>query len=398
MKIGVVGGGIVGLAAAYRIQERFPRAQVLLFEKEPTLAAHQSGRNSGVLHSGIYYRPGSLKAINCRAGKRALEAFCEAEGLPFERCGKVIVATHRGELAWLEELHRRGQANGVTCHRIGPEQLRQLEPYVQGIAALHVPETGIVDFQAVCQRLALRIQERGGQVHTARAVLRAQRSSRGWVLLTPKGEVEVDVAVLCAGLDADRLLERFGYRARMRIIPFRGEFYWLRPESSFLCRNLIYPVPDPRFPFAGVHLTRTLTGRVKCGPNAVLALAREGYRWREARLADMADYLCYPGFWRMAARYWRVGLEELWRSWSRNRFCRAVQRLVPAVRPEDLIPAPSGVRAQAVDRNGSLVDDFVLDAYERLLHVANAPSPAATSALQVGWLLADWLARSGWLS
>nr|BCX00699.1 MAG: hydroxyglutarate oxidase [Bacteroidota bacterium] len=398
MTIGLIGGGIVGLATAYRIQERFPGLRLLIFEKEPVLAAHQSGRNSGVLHSGIYYRPGSLKARTCRAGKKALEAFCESEGIPFERCGKVIVAVKRAELPWLEELERRAEANGVQCRRIGPEALRALEPHARGIAALHVPETGIVDFRAVCERLAQRLQERGAMLYLNSPVQGAQRRGRRWIVTTPAGEAEVDVLLLCAGLQGDRLFRRLGYRPRVRIIPFRGEFYRLRPEARGLCRNLIYPVPDPRFPFAGVHLTRKLSGEVTCGPNAVLALAREGYRWGQIRWDEIADYVSYSGFWRLVARYWRVGLEEIWRSWSRKAFCRAVQRLVPEVGPEDLLPAPSGVRAQAVDPQGRLVDDFLLEIHDRLLFLANAPSPAATASLGIGSWVADRLAETGWLS
>ncbi|MFL5341510.1 MAG: L-2-hydroxyglutarate oxidase [Gemmataceae bacterium] len=378
--VAIIGGGIVGLATAYHLRDR----RVVVLEKEPELAAHQTGRNSGVLHSGIYYKPGSLKAANCRAGKREMEAFCAAEGVPFEICGKVIVAVTAAEIPALEAIFERGRANGVRCERIGPERLRELEPHAAGVAALHVPETGIVDYRAVCERLAHHVRERGGEVITNFRVTKLRPHSGGVIVHGTGGDVEARSVVNCAGLHSDRVAALAGVRPEAQIIPFRGEYYQLKPAAAQLCRNLIYPVPDARFPFLGVHFTRLVGGGVECGPNAVLAFAREGYHLTDLNLPDLAETLTYSGFLRLAAKYWRMGLGEMWRSISKAAFVAALQRLLPTIRAEHLDAAPAGVRAQAVRPDGTLVDDFLIDERERVVNVVNAPSPAATAALEIG--------------
>lgn len=388
----VVGGGIVGLATAYRLSQRFPAVQVTVVEKESQVAQHQSGHNSGVLHSGIYYKPGSLKAINCRAGKLAMEAFCEAEGIAFQRCGKVIVAVDQREIAALEAIYQRGQANGVVCELIDRDRLTELEPHTAGLKGIHVPEAGIVDYTQVCQRLAQRITAAGGRVVTSAKVVGVAGGSDELVFATTAGEFRARYAINCAGLYCDQIAALAGALPTARIIPFRGEYYELSPASQSLVNNLIYPVPDPAFPFLGVHFTRMIGGGVECGPNAVLAFAREGYtRWR-LRPRELAETLRYRGFRTLATRYWRTGMGEMWRSYSKGAFVRALQRLVPEVRREDLRPAPAGVRAQAVLADGRIVDDFLIEQSERFLHVLNAPSPAATASLNIGNLLVDMLA------
>lgn len=369
--IAVIGGGIVGLATAWALSEEGRRVVVL--EKEGDVALHQSGRNSGVLHSGIYYKPGSLKAQLCREGRAAMAAFCREEELPFRTCGKVIVATDDAEGAALEGLLARGRANGVACELVGPERLRELEPYAQGVRAIHVPDAAVVDFAAVCRRLAEKLRARGSEV-VLNAKVTGVRGS--FVLETTAGAFATRRLVNCAGLFSDRVARLAGAHPPARIIPFRGEYYALRDSAAHLCRALIYPVPDPRFPFLGVHFTRGVHDDVECGPNAVISLARP-------------DSLLTRRFARLAARYWRDGLAELARSLSKRAFLRAAQRLVPAVTEDDLTPAPAGVRAQAVAADGALVDDFALVIEERAVHVINAPSPAATAAFAIGrWVAA----------
>jgi (S)-2-hydroxyglutarate dehydrogenase len=387
--VAVVGGGIVGLATAYQLTRRDPPPAVVVLEKEADLAAHQTGHNSGVIHSGVYYRPGSLKATTCRAGKAELEAFCAAEGIPFEVCGKVIVAVDDAERPALARLHERALANGVRCELIGPDRLHELEPHAAGVQALHVPETGIVDYTQVCDRLAERVRERGGRILTRARVTALNRRPDGVVVHTTAGDVAARAVVNCAGLHCDRVTRLSGQDPAARIVPFRGEYYELKPAAHRLCRNLIYPVPDPSFPFLGVHFTRVSGGGVECGPNAVLALAREGYRWTDVNLGDLAGTLTYPGFLRLAAKYWRTGLGEVWRSVSKAAFVRALQRLVPDIRAEDLGPAPAGVRAQAVTPDGALVDDFLIREADRVVNVVNAPSPAATASLAIGRHVAE---------
>ena len=385
----VVGGGIIGLASASRIAARPGGARVVVLEKEPRIARHQTGHNSGVIHSGIYYKPGSLKALNCRRGKALLEAFCREEHVPFEICGKVVVATLPEELPRLDAIAERARANGVAAEMVGPERLRELEPHAAGLRALHVLETGIVDYVAVCERLAARVRARGGDVVTGAAVHGIRSASGEVVVETTLGEARARLAVNCGGLHSDRVLASCGEPRPARIVPFRGEYYELTPEAHSLVRNLIYPVPDPAFPFLGVHFTRMIHGGVECGPNAVLALAREGYRWRDVDLRDLADTLSYPGFLRLAARHWRMGSGEVWRSISKGAFARALQRLVPEIRPDNLRPAEAGVRAQALARDGSLVDDFLIHEAGRVVHVLNAPSPAATASLSIGETVAE---------
>jgi L-2-hydroxyglutarate oxidase len=385
----VVGGGILGLATAHRLLAQRPGTSVVVLEKEPAIALHQTGHNSGVLHSGIYYRPGSLKAANCRAGKSAMERFCSEEGIPYDVCGKVIVALDEPERRRLEGLHERAAANGVRCERISPERLREIEPHAAGVEALHVPETGIVDYRRVCERLAARIAERGGSVVTGAEVAAFSPARNRTVVSTAAGEYDARIVVNCAGLQSDRVTRLAGGRPPARIVPFRGEYFELVPEKRHLCRNLIYPVPDPAFPFLGVHFTRRIGGGVECGPNAVLALAREGYDKRTVNVRDLWDTLSYGGFLRLAQKHWRTGAGEMWRSLSKRAFTRALRRLLPEIEEQDLTPAPAGIRAQAVAPDGSMVDDFLIVEDERAVHVNNAPSPAATASLEIGRLVAE---------
>ncbi len=380
----IVGGGIVGLATAYQLMKRMAGVRITVLEKEDRIAAHQTGRNSGVIHSGLYYRPGSLKATCCREGKQELIRFCETEGIPYERCGKVIVAVNEAERSRLQALYERGQQNGVACTLIPPERLRELEPHVRGVAALHVPEAGIVSYRAVAERLRIKLETAGHQVVLRAPVMRIVPDGRGVVLETPAGAFRADVAVGCAGLYADRIARMDGLEPGVRILPFRGEYYELRPERRYLCRTLIYPVPDPAYPFLGVHFTRMIDGRVECGPSAVLAFAREGYRLVDVNLSELIEMLTYRGFWQLAHRHWRKGVQELLQSLSKRYYLRQARRLIPEVALEDLLPAPSGVRAQAVNSQGHLVDDFLVMESPRMVHVINAPSPAATSAFCIG--------------
>ena len=386
----IVGGGIIGLATAYQLVRRFPGKRVVILEKEDRVAEHQTGRNSGVLHSGIYYKPGSLKAANCREGKREMEAFCEAEDIPYEICGKVIVAVDDAEVSRMEGILARGQENGVRCELIGQDRLRELEPNSAGVAAIHVPETGIVNYRSVCRRLVEIVEEGGGKLVTGVKVIGMKRRSSSVILESSDGEWESEMVVNCAGLYSDRVTA-MSEKAEVRIIPFRGEYFELKPEAHHLCRNLIYPVPDPAFPFLGVHFTRTINGSVECGPNAVLALAREGYRKTDVNFGELWETLTYPALWKITTRYWRVAAGEMWRSLSKRAFVRALQRLVPDIRSEHLEPAPAGIRAQALEPDGTLVDDFFIQQSERVINVSNAPSPAATASLNIGHLIVERL-------
>ncbi|MHB8972395.1 MAG: L-2-hydroxyglutarate oxidase [Pirellulaceae bacterium] len=389
--VAVIGGGILGLATAYRITQRLGGRSVRVFEKERGVGQHQSGRNSGVLHSGIYYAPGSLKATNCRAGKRAMEAFCREHDIAFETCGKVIVATSERELPALERIHQRGLANGVQCERISQARLRELEPNAAGIEAIHVPETGIVDFCQICQRLAELVQKAGGQVQTATEVVGIRADGDGFVLQTRSGSFRARSVINCAGLYSDRVVAMSGSQPAVRIVPFRGEYYELIPSAHHLCRHLIYPVPDPNFPFLGVHFTRMIQGGVECGPNAVLAFAREGYRKTRFNVRDTWNAVGYGGFLKIASKYWRIGLGEMVRSVSKRAFVAALQKLVPEIRRQDLVVGRSGVRAQAIAPDGTMVDDFLIQQFGPVIHVVNAPSPAATSALNIADLIVDKL-------
>ena len=389
----IVGGGIVGLATAVALTDRLPGLSVTLLEKEPEVGRHQTGHNSGVIHSGIYYRPGSLKARLCVEGAALLKAFCDAHGVRWEGCGKVVVAVEADEVARLEALYRQGRANGVPgLQLLDAGGLRRVEPHAAGVAALHSPATGIVDYREVARRMARLLVERGVRIVTGAPVTAVGSAAGRLEAVTPQGRFRAALLVNCAGLYCDRVARLAGVEPPVRIIPFRGEYYRLRPERAGLVRGLIYPVPDPRLPFLGVHLTRTVHGDVEAGPNAVLAFSREGYRIGKVRPGELWETVSFRGFWAMARRWWRTGLEEFGRSLSRRAFARAVRRLVPEVRDEDLEPAGAGVRAQAVRPDGSLVDDFVIVEAEGSLHVLNAPSPAATASLAIGRHLAERIA------
>ena len=393
----VVGAGIVGLASGRELLHRHPALRLAVIEKERAVGRHQTGHNSGVIHSGIYYPAGSLKARLCVSGARELYSYCEERGIPTERCGKVIVATEESELGRLRALYERGVANGVEgLELVGPERLRELEPHCVGLQALWSPNTGIVDFRLVAEHYALDVRNAGGEVHTGRELTGLRRLPDRVVLETPSGELEARRVLTCAGLQADRVAALSGGAREPRVVPFRGDYWQLRPEARHLCRNLIYPVPDPAFPFLGVHATRRIgSGEVWLGPNAVLAFAREGYRRRDLRAGDLVDALGNPAFWRLASRYWRTGSIEMWRDYSKRAFCASVQRYIPEVTLSDMVPGPSGVRAQALDAEGRLVDDFVVDVQgDRVLHVRNAPSPAATSSLAIGRLVAEEAVRA----
>lgn len=385
----VIGGGIVGCATAYRLSQLAGDCSMVLIEKEKDLALHQTGRNSGVMHSGIYYRPGSSKAQNCLRGKAALENFCREEGLPFETCGKVIVATEEWEIPQLQALAGRARANGVQCRELDGPGLRELEPYARGESALHVPATGMVDYKAVTRRLAERFQQGPRKVCLGMEVKNLQETAASVRVQTSKGRLEAGLVINCGGLQSDRLARLCGLARAVRIVPFRGEYFKLAKPAEIYCRNLIYPVPNPDFPFLGVHFTRMIGGAVECGPNAVLAFGREAYAKGAFSVGDLADVLSYPGFWRMAAKYWRMGLSEMHRSWSKKMFLKSVQRLVSQVQDQDLSPAPCGIRAQALASNGQLIDDFVVERSQRTVHVLNAPSPAATACLSIGQEIAE---------
>jgi L-2-hydroxyglutarate oxidase len=374
--VAVVGAGILGLAVARELSTRHPGLSVRVLEREDAVARHQTGRNSGVVHAGIYYPPGSLKARLCVEGARALYEYCERSGIEHERCGKVIVALDQGELPGLDELERRGRENGVPgLRRLGVGELRELEPHVRGVAALHSPATGIVDFAAVAERLALDLEERGVQVHTGCAVSAAEPGGGRLTLRHARGETRPRHAVFCAGLDSDRMAVAAGGSPDPRIIPFRGAYLRLRPERRELVRSLVYPVPDPRLPFLGVHLTRHPSGEVLVGPTALMLGVRRSLAW--------------PGTWRMMRRFWRTGATELRHAASRRALAASARRYVPELSARDVLPGPSGVRAQALGRDGRLIDDFVFEETERALHVRNAPSPAATSSLAIARLVAD---------
>jgi len=386
----IVGAGIVGLATARELLIRHPSLRLTVLEKEPVIAAHQSGHNSGVIHSGIYYAPGSLKAKLCVEGGRALKRFCEEHNIAYERCGKVIVATEPSELGRLDDLHKRGIANGVDgLEMVGPERLRELEPRAAGIRALYSPNTSIIDFSRVAAAYADEVRTKGGEILTGRTVTAIQTRPDGLVVETAAGEVTSRYLVTCGGLYSDRLAEMSGAERDPQIVPFRGDYYVLKPHRRELVRGLIYPVPDPALPFLGVHFTKRFDGAVWAGPNAVLAFAREGYGRLDVNLKEDWWLLKSGGFWRMARRYWRTGVDELYRDFVKGAFLHAMQRYVPEVRSEDVEPGPSGVRAQAVDAEGRLIDDFTLSQVGNAIHVRNAPSPAATSSLAIAGLIVD---------
>ena len=385
----IIGGGIVGLATAWQLIQQRPAWRIAVLEKESSLAFHQTGRNSGVMHSGIYYRPGSLRARNCRDGKEQLEQFCQQHNVACRRTGKVIVATCEDQLPQLQTIFQRGLQNGVQCEIIDRNRLREIEPHCAGIRAIHVPEAGIVDYPAVCRKLGELLQLAGAEIRLTTRLEKIEQRTDLVRLQTSTGFLEAAFVVNCAGLHSDRVARLSGQKMKERIVPFRGEYFELVPEAEHLCQTLIYPVPDPRFPFLGVHFTRMVNGGVECGPNAVLALAREGYNWRTISPRDVFESLTYPGFLRLASQNWRAGLGEIWRSLSKAAFVRALQQLVPEIRSEHIHAAPAGVRAQALGMDGKLLDDFVIQRHERVINVCNAPSPAATAALNIGRHVAD---------
>ena len=391
-RIGIVGGGIVGVALARRVAGLGRDVAVTVLEKEPELARHQTGRNSGVVHAGLYYTPGSLKARLCRRGVELLSEFCAANGLTYDRCGKVVVALDQTELGRLDAIHERAVANGVPGVRmIGGDELRELEPHVEGIAALHSPETAVVDFGAVTRRLAADAAALGVGIRTGVAV-RGIRQDAGGVEVDAGGErLRFDELVICGGLHTDRLARLAGDDDDPRVVPFRGEYYELVPERRSLVNGLVYPVPDPRYPFLGVHFTRRVSGELEVGPNAVLALAREGYRRRDLHAADVRDVITWPGFWRMAGRHWRTGVREVTGSVSLRQYLRAARRYVPALGTADVVRGRCGIRAQAVDRDGTLVDDFRITQADGVTSIRNAPSPGATSSLAIAEHVVDRL-------
>ncbi len=390
--VAVIGGGIVGVATAMTLA---PRCRVVVLEAEDRLAAHQTGRNSGVMHSGLYYAPGSLKAKNCVEGREALMRYCDEHGIAHERCGKVVVATRADEVERLWALEARGRANGLDgLRRLAAEEIAEVEPHIAGVAGLFVPQTGIVDYGEVTASFAGEVRRHGGEIVLGGRVTAVVQRGGELVLETAAGAVRTRNLVNCAGLQSDRVARLCGVEPGVRIVPFRGEYYELAPARRELIRNLVYPVPDPRFPFLGVHFTRRVNGAVEAGPNAVLAFEREGYSRTSFSLADTLDTLLYPGFWRLAARFWRTGLGEMWRSWSKGAFVKALQRLLPEVRREDLVPGGAGVRAQALTRDGALVDDFRIVDTEREIHVLNAPSPAATASIAIARTVAEHAHRS----
>ncbi|WP_026135428.1 L-2-hydroxyglutarate oxidase [Nafulsella turpanensis] len=381
----VIGGGIVGLATALQLQKQKPKLRILILEKEKQLAAHQTGHNSGVIHSGIYYKPGSLKARNCFNGYHQLLSFCREEEIPFELCGKIIVATSQEELQPLENIYQRGIANGLNdIKKLQKEELHEYEPHVNGIAGLFVPQTGIINYKRVAQKYAEKLQEGGATILLMHEVRNIRQRSHGTEVITNRGTFTSKLMINCAGLYSDKVARMTGQSMDLKIVPFRGEYYELAPEKQHLVRNLIYPVPDPNFPFLGVHFTRMIEGGIEAGPNAVLAFAREGYKKSDINLAELAETLSWPGFQKVAGKYWKTGMGEMYRSFSKAAFTKALQKLMPEIRESDLKPGGAGVRAQACDRDGGLLDDFLILESRGVVNVCNAPSPAATSSLAIG--------------
>jgi L-2-hydroxyglutarate oxidase len=382
--IAVIGGGIVGTATALSILKE-KSLNLLLLESESTLAAHQTGNNSGVIHSGLYYKPGSLKAANCTLGRDMMYSFCEEHNLPFDRCGKIVVATSKEEITALNLLEERGNANGLTgLKRLSVEEIREYEPHASGIDGLFIPQTGIVDYVAVTKKYAELIQENGGEIKLKSKLISVKRDGKDFILFTEQNEYKTKFIVNCGGLQSDRITKLFGVDPKLQIIPFRGEYYQIKKEKEYLVNNLIYPVPDPQFPFLGVHFTRMINGGVEAGPNAVLAFKREGYKKTDFSFTDLLEMKLYPGFWKMAAKYYKMGFQEFRRSFSKKLFVQSLQKLIPEIQIDDIEVGGAGVRAQALERDGKLVDDFRIVEAERMVHVLNAPSPAATASLSIG--------------
>ena len=390
--VAIIGAGIVGLSVGLQLVRKNPGLKVIIVEKESEVASHQTGHNSGVMHSGLYYKPGSLKARLCVEGRAAMIQFCEEHAIPHEICGKIIVATEEREIPGLHELLRRGRANGVSGLReLDAEQIREIEPYASGIRGIHVPTTGITDFKMVSSKYAELIQQAGSEVLTSSGVQRIVREAGAIVLETVSGAVHARFVVNCAGLQSDLVAKMAGASLGLRIVPFRGEYYELVPTKHHLIKGLVYPVADPRFPFLGVHFTRRIHGGVEAGPNAVLSFKREGYTRTSFNLSDALSTALFPGFWKMASRNWKSGMGEIYRSWNKQAFTRALQKLLPSLTEKDIQPGGSGVRAQALDRHGNLLDDFHFVYQDRILHVCNVPSPAATASLVIGTEIASTL-------
>lgn len=389
--LAIVGAGIIGLATAHRYIAKHPGQSVLILERESGFAHHQTGRNSGVLHSGIYYAPGSMKAELAVAGRSAMVDFCQERGIDHEVCGKVIVATRDDEIERLRALSGRAKLNGLSAELIDAGRLTEIEPHCNGIEALYVPSTGIVSYSKVCEALRIEIEESGGSVRFDTSVLNVEESEVGARISTSGGEVFARFLVNCAGLRCDQVAGMVDAAEGNRIVPFRGEYYELVPERSHLVKGLIYPVPDPSFPFLGVHLTRMIDGSIHAGPNAVLAFSREGYRWRDVQPSQILEHVTNRGLWKLARKYWRTGAGEVWRSLNKAAFVRALQRLVPEIESKDLEASPAGVRAQAMDANGELLDDFAITRSGNSLHVINAPSPAATASLEIGGRIVEMI-------
>lgn len=385
----IIGGGIVGLSTGWMLSHRYPNASILILEKGEGWAQHQTGHNSGVIHSGIYYRPGSFKARFAREGGAKLIDFCKEYGIEYEICGKVMVATDPDELPLLENLYERGLQNGLSVEMISSDELREIEPHAQGLAAVKVPSTGIVDYKNVAETLAALVANSGGNLQLNSEVKYITDIGNSVKVVTDNGDFQTRMLINCAGLHSDRVAALCGVESDMKIIPFRGEYYELTPEKRYLVKNLIYPVPDPSFPFLGVHFTRAIDGSVEAGPNAVLALSREGYKKTDFRSRDVAEILAYPAFWKLAASYWRTGVSEIVRSFSKKAFVNGLKKLVPTVEDNDLVPASAGVRAQALMKNGKLMDDFIIVDGENSVHVLNAPSPAATAAFPIAEAIVD---------
>lgn len=380
----IIGGGIIGLATGMALRERLGE-KLLIVEAENELATHQTGHNSGVIHSGLYYKPGSLKAENCTVGREALYAFCQQHGIPHERCGKIVVATSEEEIPRLNELERRGLANGLAgIDRLSASDIKEFEPHSTGVAGLHVPQTGIVDYRAVAQKMAELVTAAGCQIRKAARVNAVAVRPSETILMTHAGELRCRFLINCAGLNSDRIARMCGLEPKVQIVPFRGEYYKLTPAAIRLVRNLIYPVPDPQFPFLGVHFTRMIDGGVEAGPNAVLAASRHGYSFSKVSPRDMLEMATSPSLWRLAARHFKMGVGEMYRSLSKSAFTHALQKLIPEITADDIEPAGAGVRAQALGPSGKLLDDFAIERHVRMIHVLNAPSPAATASIAIG--------------
>ncbi len=381
----VIGGGIVGLASALKIKEKNPKYKVALIEKERTIAQHQTGHNSGVIHSGLYYKPGSYKAKNCVDGYNMMLDFCNSEEIPYELCGKVVVATNESQLGALKTLHERGIANGLDgIKTLNSEELKEHEPHVAGVSGLYVPQTGIIDYKVVAEKYAEKFKHFGGEIHSSNELVKFQEEKGFIHVHTESQRLTTRVVVNCSGLYTDKIAKLSGAKIDYKIVPFRGEYYKIKPEKEHLVKNLIYPVPDPNFPFLGVHFTRHIDGGIEAGPNAVLAFAREGYKKSNINMKELMGTLLYPGFMRVAAKYWKTGMGEMYRSYSKGAFTKALQELIPEIEKKDLIKGGAGVRAQACDRKGGLIDDFLIVEHNKFINVGNAPSPAATSSLAIG--------------